>query len=57
MTGRKFWLCVLLVLGITFTSIIIVHAVTDNESNGNSVPIDENTKLIIFDTDMGADDA
>lgn len=55
MTGWKFWLCVVLVLGIACTSIIIAHAV--NETNGNSFAIDENTKYIIFDTDMGADDA
>lgn len=57
MTTRKFWLSVLLVLGITFTSVIIAHAVNDNGSNGNSLSNDENKKLIIFDTDMGADDA
>lgn len=52
MTGRKCWLCVLFVLGIAFTSIIIAHDVNDND-----ILIDENTKFIIFDTDMGADDA
>lgn len=55
MTERKFWFSVLFVLAFTFT--IIAIAVNDNENDAKTFSIDENTKYIIFDTDMGADDA
>lgn len=55
MTERKIWLCILFVLGFVLT--IIAIAVNDNEIDRKSLVIDENTKYIIFDTDMGADDA
>lgn len=55
MTERKVWLCAFFVLCFTLT--IIAYAMNDNEDDLKRLSIDENTKLIIFDTDMGADDA
>lgn len=55
MAVRKNWLCGIIVLAFTFT--IIAYAVNVNEDDPKRLSIDENTKFIIFDTDMGADDA
>lgn len=55
MAKRIIWLCIFLLFGFIFA--IIADNVTDSRDYQKKLSIDENTKYVIIDTDMGADDA
>lgn len=57
MVKRINWLYVLFVFSFTSIMIIIAETVNDNATDAMGLEIDKNTKFVIFDTDMGADDA